>query len=153
MIVGTDMYTIKTLLDMAAEAEKEYLRLRKKFPPGTYNKDRNDKYAEMQNAITCASWMDRNGIIEAENVGPFNSTLVSMLKKKDRVKIKKGSIVYSTHPNIPREGIVTNKIQTVTIHSIEKGYMYPDVKNGSIHWVGENGYWKWTDINNILGVK
>lgn len=149
------MFTVKILLDMATEAEKSYLKLREKFPPGTYNKDRNDKYTEMHNALTCAAWMEKEGISEIENVGPFSSVLVKLLKKKDRVKIKKGSIVHSTHPSIPREGIVTNRIQTITIFSIDKGYVNEsdkgdEVKNGSVHWVGAGGYWKWCSVNDIL---
>jgi len=139
------------LLDMAADAEKEYLRLREEYPPGTYNRDRNDKYTEMQNALVCAQWMEREGITEIENVGPFTSTFVKMLKKSIRVQIKRGSVVYSTHPKYPREGIITTRILTVTIHSFDRGYANnPDVKNGAIHWIGAGGYWKWCSVNDIL---
>jgi hypothetical protein len=144
------MYTIDKLMNIALEAEKEYLELRKNFPPGTYNKQRNDAFQLNHDALICAAWMEKEGIIEIENIGPFTSTLSKMLDKNDRVKIKKGSIVHSTHPSIPREGIVTSKVQTVTIRSIDKGYIQDEtVKNGTVHWAGTGGYWKWCSINDV----
>lgn len=140
------MFNIESLMNIAAEAEKRYLELSKDFPPGTYNKERNDKYQEREDALTCAMGMEQlmeHGINEIANIGPFHSFEVS---NEECVQIRRGSVVHSA-----KGDSTLVRIQKVVVHSVDSGHVCNGkIINGKIHWAGTKGYWKWTDINNVV---
>lgn len=141
------MYTVEKLLEISTKAEREYKELLNSFPPGTYNKDRNDARDLMFKAEICAKYMKDNGIEEIANVGPFESTIV---KKGQRVRIKPGSYVRSTHPS-KLNGTIS-RARIITVYSVNNGFcsiFSGEITNGSITWVGSGGYFFSTDINNV----
>ncbi len=62
------------------------------------------------------------------------------LKKDDHIVLKRGSIVYSTHPSKSKR-ILTKK-QTVKFH-----HTYSDKKD--VVWSGSACYWNWTAKENV----
>jgi hypothetical protein len=142
------MYSKDSLLEMAAAADKEYLELLELYPPGICHYGRNNARRVMEEALACACWMEKNGLNEVANVGPFVSSTYSKMQK---VRLKKGSVIFGTHPSIGKDGIVTTRAQTVILFSGNKGYVGYDgeIAQGKVEWVGTGGYWKWTDINNV----
>ncbi len=147
------MYTPATLLEIAAQAEARYKTLLLDHPPGSVHDGRNLAREEMEAALACAAWLEQQGIREIANVGPFVTT---RCRRGDRVRVRRGARVYSTHPQTPREGVETQRSQVVTIHAVYQGYVntladprQPEVVQGKVHWAGAGGYWRWTDINNV----
>lgn len=144
------MYTAQKLRDMADEAEKEYNGVE-----GGGEIGRN-MYNMMHSARICADHMDRNNIAEIFSIGPFTTELIV---KGDMVRIKKGAVVRSTHPQFPREGKVATKSHTVKVHRVDNGWTEgrqnhsPRITNSEVHWAGTAGYWKWVDINDVEKVK
>lgn len=95
----------------------------------------------------CFIYMESRGLEGRFNVGPFTAFEI---KPKQKVTIKKGSVVNSTHPSYPIAGKVLKKDQVVTVHDVDKGYVYESkVTNGAVHWVGAGSYYMWTDIDNV----
>lgn len=146
-------FTPQYLLEKALEAETRYLALLAQFPPGTIHDERNEARRQMRDAQTCAAWMEKQGLVECANVGPFMTTQVS---KGQRVRVRKGARVFGTAPRMPREGHTIERARYVTVHSCDSGYLdsrddsgNPDVVQGKITWADTSGYWTWTDINNV----
>lgn len=149
-------YTKESLMEIALENQVIYENLSIEFPAGTIHDGRNRARRTMEEALFCAEWMEKEGIEELANVGPFMTTQVS---KGQKVKIKKGAVVFSTLPSVPRSGIRTIRDQWVTVHyssegHIDHGHLRRDckttVEQGRVTWAGTGGYWRWTDINNIM---
>lgn len=149
------MYTIESLLDLAAKCEKIYKNhleiddeIRKVIEDCEYT--RYDTHRIAEEAMICADYMDRFRIDSLEFVGPFNNGKIEEFKRGEAVTVKRGSIVYSTHPKVAHEGKISSQKQTIRVHSTSKGYVYDgNVDNGRVTWTGNGGYWFWTDINNI----
>lgn len=148
-------FTPASLLALAGEKEELYRQLLALHPPGTINDDRNAARDLSEIALECAQWMEGRGIAVLAHVGPFHSFVP---KRGDRVRIKKGSIVFSTAPGIDRQGVVTQRAQLVTVHDADRGYFSSDgyrgsdgdrLRQGQVRWAGAGGYWRWTDLNNV----
>lgn len=151
------LFTPESLLQIAAEAEVEYRALLKLHPPGTSNKERNDAYDRREKALLCADWMEKNGFKELSNVGPFMNT---QLKKGDEIKVRKGAVIFSTHPSAGQKGTEAKRDQIIRVHSFDPGFVdtMPGAQNGNVRqgrvtWPGTGGYWRWTDINNTAPIK
>lgn len=146
-------YTPATLLEMAAKAQARYEELRVQFPPGTINRERNEARELSETALACASWMESHGHTELANVGPF---MTVKPRPGSRVRIRKGSRIFSTHPSIGPEGTVSTRDQAVLVRSVNAGYVdrryqrsSEEIVQGTVRWAGAGGYWRWTDINNV----
>lgn len=157
------MFTKESLRAQADEAEKRYKALLALHPPGTVHDGRNQAYDEMERARLCADWLEVHGIDNVADVGPFMTT---ELKRGDRVRIRKGARVFGTGSGIPREGEVIARARVVEVRDFYRGYINrnvgekwrdgreaPHIVQGRIHWSGTNGYWRWTDIENVELVK
>lgn len=147
------MYTKERLLEMALEADAKYEELFKQFPVGTVNKERNDAYQLSEDAMICAAWMEKHGIQEMKNIGPFHDFIPA---PGSQVRVKEGTTVYSTHPSYTREG-KKSKGYVVKVHDVYKGYIdhhhSGEVTNATVHWVGGSGYWKWCSLNDVEPVE
>jgi hypothetical protein len=144
-----------SLLTLAAEQEERHRQLLEQFPPGTINDDRNAARELSEIALECARWMEMRGIAEMAHVGPFHTFLP---KRGDRIRIKKGAIVFSTAPGVGREGVAVTRAQVVTVRDADRGYVSSDgfrgsgddrFRQGQVRWAGVGGYWRWTDLNNV----
>lgn len=140
------------LLAIAIDAEATYQRLLKIHPPGTFDKARNDAHWLQEQALICATWLEAHGMTELANIGSFMTT---KLAKGQRVRIRKGSFVSTTHPQY-RGGLTTARDRYVTVFDVHAGYVDPSprsntdqVQNPTIHWVGASSYWFWSDLNNV----
>jgi len=145
------MYTSQSLLEIAADAEAVFKSLPKEAP----SRDFYELHRRMEDALVCASWMEKAGIAELANAGPFMSKTYS---RGRTVLIRKGSRIFGTGSKIPRDGLVSKRGQIVTLHDFNKGYIdrrdaTPRVKNGEVQWAGSGGYWRWTDMNNVIAVE
>lgn len=153
------MFTPESLLQIATGAETRYKGLLVEFPPGTSNDERNDARRRMEQALVCAEWMQTGGHTELTHVGPFGAI---DLKQGDRIRIRKGAVVFSTAPNIGREGVTLPRAQVVTVRSVDQGYVDTDhhyhrsrdkdaspVRQARVRWSGAGSYWRWTDITNV----
>lgn len=69
--------------------------------------------------------------------------------------LKKGAVVLSTHPRVPRDGKVSGQRRKVKVHSIMPGHI--DLsdwnneynRNTCVQWVGTGSYWFWADLNDF----
>lgn len=150
-------YTPERLFNIAAESEAKYKELIVMYPPGTYNKERNDAHELMEMALSCAEYMEKNKIEEAIGIGPFCDI---SFKKGEKVRIKKGAIIHTTAPcilgNGPKIQLENKRNYVCTVFDFNKGWAgchYKsqefEVRSPQIHWVGSSGYWKWTDISGV----
>jgi hypothetical protein len=148
------MFTRDNLLQTAAEAEIEYQRLLVLYPPGTFHDGRNKAYELMNKALACAAWMEKQGINEIANVGPFMSIKA---ERGVKVRIKKGAEIRSTDPKYKGGKIAVKPFQ-VTVFDVFDGYLdtmsrgtprEPEIVQAKVEWVGTHGYWHWTDANNV----
>lgn len=139
------------LLEIASEADARYQSLRVQYPPGTVHDGRNAAYREREAALACAAWMEASGIDSLACVGPFGPQDIPC---GSEVVIAQGAVVYSTKPGVPREGLKSARAQRVKVHSCFRGGVLAHedmrVKQGEVHWAGASGYWRWTDINNVV---
>ena len=147
------MFTPESLFAMAVKDQDRYDELLKEFPPGTVNRERNDAQERSTHALLCAQWMEKQGLAELANVGPFMTT---SLVKRQRVRIRKGSRVFGTFAG-GKEGIVLARAQMITVHDLYRGYVFvdqhrqidPKIVQAEVLWAGSGGYWRRTDINNV----
>lgn len=86
------------------------------------------------------------------------------VKKGDRVTIRKGTVIRTTHPQ-RSPSYIAGRTYKVTIHHMMEGssdtkhewdeaaQKYREVRiprdNPSVNWPGEGGYWCWVDLNEI----
>jgi len=116
------MYTVDSLLQIAAGAETGL---------GSFN--------ESENALICALWMEKNGIEQLPAVGPFGG---SPFRAGQRVTIKKGTFIQTTHPKGNRHA---GRDYTVTLQRVSQGYVHkidnPSVYQPQVIWVGAGGYY------------
>jgi hypothetical protein len=145
------MFTAQSLLADALNHEVVYRTLLEQFPSGTYNEERNLARRKMDDAFHCAFWIEKQGHVEIPNVGPF---MTIKPVKGQLVRLKRGSVIFGTGSGIPEGGKTTIRAQTIKVHYIDEGYVdridrEPKLCQGKIHWVGPNGYWRWSDINNF----
>lgn len=145
------MYTSATLLEIAAAAEAEYERLSKLFPAGTIHDGRNEARRRMEQALSCAHWMEKMGHKALAYVGPFGTL---PFKRKSRVRIRKGALVHSLHPQ--SKGTAPSKAsQVVTVHFVDAGFVnFVDTRDGEVRqpritWAGAGGYWRSVDANEV----
>lgn len=142
------MITPESLLQIAAESELLYKDLSIQFPPGTYSRERNGARDRMDRALLCADWMIRKGHESLRFVGPFGNIPV---KNGERVRVKAGSLVFSTNPQVDQTGVELKRSQIVTIHGdVSPGYVNENrLVQPRVTWAGSGGYWRWTDLNNV----
>tara|TARA_B100001105_G_scaffold77022_1_gene60906 strand:- start:2555 stop:3004 length:450 start_codon:yes stop_codon:yes gene_type:complete len=145
------MFTPESLLALAAESEASYLELLAQHPPGTIHDGRNEARRSMEHATACALWMERNGHKELAYVGPFGSMPFS---RDARVRVRKGAVVHGI--KVPNGGAPAKTSRVVTVHSVDKGYVWHDGPEGrdavhqpKVHWAGAGGYWRWVDANDV----
>lgn len=146
-------FTPVSLLIFALEQRKLYEALSLEFPAGTVHTGRNDARRLESVALRCAEWLEAAGLAEARFVGPFGA---ETFQTGERVILRKGSRVFGSGPQIPREGLVLTRAQRVSLHRYDPGYCaeYPqgesfDFRQAQVHWAGAGGYWRWTDANNV----
>lgn len=144
-------FTPAAFREEAQRNEKLYQELLLQHPPGTTNAERNRAHDIAEAASICADWMEAQEIESAMHVGPFHGT---MPKKGERVRIKRGSLVRSTHPSFTSDGKVSEREQVVVVHQVYAGYFDHGhrpayIHQGEVHWAGTNGYWRWTNLSNV----
>jgi len=145
------MITLEYLQQLALSEMARYEELSKAFPPGTINDMRNDALRNAETAELCAQHMVNLGVTELAHVGPYHSFEV---QRDQIVRIKKGALVFSTHPSFDSNGKVTARHQQVKVHAFDRGYVTtygpkPNVVPPFVRWAGTGGYWRWTDLNNV----
>lgn len=145
------MITLEYLQQLARSEMARYEELRKTFPPGTINDMRNEALRNAEAAELCAQHMIKLGVTELAHVGPFHSFEV---QRDQIVRIKKGALVFSTHPSFDSNGKVTTRPQQVKVRAFDRGHVTiygprPNVVPPSVKWAGSGGYWRWTDLNNV----
>ena len=145
------MLSPESLLELATSSEAEYRELQKLHPPGTVHDRRNEARRSMEEAMACAAWMEKNGHKELAYVGPFGSLPFS---RGVRVRVRKGAVVHGI--KVPKGGVPAKTSHIVTVHSVDKGYVWHDGPDGRdavhqprIHWAGTGGYWRWVDANDV----
>lgn len=141
--------TPEKLREVASRERAKYAELIIAFPPGTYNEARNRSYDLADIAEKSANLMAEKGINSTNHFGPFN---VFSPKRKEKVVVKAGSEIFSTHPTVKQRN--SSRRQTVTIHSLDNGFVRNedgvfDVRMSRVHWAGTGGYWCWTDLSNV----
>lgn len=96
--------------------------------------------------------MDR-GIATAKHAGPFSTEIFD---DGQTVRIKAGSIRFSTHPQVGRDGENVPRDFSVRIWHAYSGHIADhrdhEIVNPTIHWVGRGGYYFWTDAANVEAV-
>ncbi|MNR87627.1 hypothetical protein D3C71_1309430 [compost metagenome] len=148
------MITPAGLLELATNYESIYkARVAAGFGVGTYDKERNDARRNMELAEFCAAEMERAGITNAKAFGPFQEF---KLVRGDKVRLKAGAKVRSTHPKYRGVGYINPKTRTVEIFDTHEGYANPNahhrdpsLRHPEIVWVGTGGYWFYADFNDI----
>lgn len=132
------MFTVDTLLDIAARAERAYFARTGSL---------SEAYHTMEKALVAAEWMEKNGIEASPYVGPFGEVT---LKRGDKVRIKAGSKITSTLKSLNR---TTTRPYTVTIHDVYSGFIHEHrghvVRNPTVVWAGSGGYWCETEVANV----
>lgn len=94
----------------------------------------------------------------------FHEATALPIKKGDRVTIRKGTVIRTTHPQ-RSPSYVAGRTYKVTVFAMMSGssdtkhewneatQKYDLVKiprdNPAVEWPGEGGYWCWVDINEI----
>lgn len=129
------MFTPTRLLEIAIAAEQAH-------------ENGDDVWKSRQTAreaLACASWMEDRGIETLNSVGPFVDRAP---QRGERVRIKEGAEIHSTSKRLCR---TNRRTYSVVVHDTHKGYIEPDgkIRQPTLHWVGTNGYWCWTDLQNV----
>lgn len=145
------MFTPESLLAIATEAQARYQVLRAEYPPGTYNRERNDAYDVAEKALACAAWLERSGRGSLAFVGPFGTP---PFMRGSRVRVRKGAIVHGVKATSGGEPAKTSHV--VMVDRVSKGYIWHDGPEGRgavhqpmVHWAGAGGYWRWVDANDV----
>ncbi len=140
------MFTPTSLLEMAAVRESTLK------DPDIASEVRRKLRNEMEDALTCAVWMEKNGLKELEHVGPFGPDIPegNVLWS---VRIKAGAKIWSTNPKYSRAkgGKTAGRAYQVTATRMHRGYVHGgEVHQGVVVWAGEGSYWYETDLNNVV---
>ena len=131
------MLTIIDLLNLAITVEETDARLSRE-------------------AMTAAEWMEQQGIEEIAQIGNLGGK--PDLKKGDRVRIKKGTVIRSMHPRHTRDNPkIAGRDYVVTLHDVYQGYLQSHwhdhdrkpFRNQEIVWPGEGGYWCHVDTSLV----
>lgn len=141
-------WTSDRLVELALAQEAEYHRLLKLHPPGTFHEGRNYAHERCEQALACAGWMQAQDIEKLRWVGPFG---IVNFRRGMPAMLARGARVFGTGSRIPREGKLLLRQTTVTVHSIDQGYVNTStgkVTQPRVNWAGTGGYWRWTDLNN-----
>lgn len=147
------MFTPDSLLELAIQ--QQAIVDANPQAPGTFN-DTNYQARKLRDkALAAGEWMQRKGHTELAYVGDFSTV---ELAKGQTVRLRKGAVVYSTNPQVPREGQLNKLNRKVRIHHVICGFtdycgMVADrdepIRNPTVNWAGTGSYWYWTDANNI----
>lgn len=145
------MFTPSKLLDIAV-AQQGIVDANPQTP-GTMNNINYQARKLRDKALTAGEWMEHNGHAELAHVGDFSSF---KLENGQTVRLRKGAVVYSTNPQVPREGQLNKLNRKIRIHhvicgftdGVVSGYGEP-VRNPTVNWAGTGSYWYWTDANNV----
>lgn len=142
-------FTPAMFREAARRNESLYNELLALNPAGEDHSDRNRAQDAAQAATICAEWMEAQGMESAMHVGPFHGV---MPKEGQRVRIKRGVLVRSTHPSFTEEGKLSGKEQIIVVDRVYPGRFDRRpafVHQGEVHWIGTNGYQRWTNLSNV----
>ena len=136
------MFTPATLLNIAIDAEFAY-------HSATNGDDRMEAFSLKERAMVCAEWLDAQPVKEMTHVGPFGEI---PFKKGQKVRVKKGAVIQSTHPQ--KRTYKAGTSHTVELHLVCAGYVHthhglPEMFDPMVEWAGTGGYWCWTHPNNV----
>lgn len=147
------MFTPSKLLDIAI-AQQAVVDANPQTP-GTSN-DVNYQARKLRDkALAAGEWMERNGHAALDHVGDFSTF---KLNNGQTVRLRKGAVIHSTNPQVPREGQINKLNRKIRIHHVICGFtdycgMVADrdepIRNPSVNWSGTGSYWYWTDANNV----
>jgi hypothetical protein len=144
------------LMDTAAHADQRYKALSVLYPPGTMHTERNLMRDLSEAAMEVAAWMESQQVKSLAFAGPFGPDLPL---KGERVRINKGSVVYSTNPKAEKGTVILQRDQTVQLRSADRGYINESARTdrgearvvgSTVRWSGASGYWRWTDASNVM---
>lgn len=110
----------------------------------------------IEGARSAIRWMEEGNLTEIEQLGPWGS---KNIKKGDQVKIKKGTVIFTTHPRFNRENPkIAGRDYVVEAHDVYEGYIasgwhshkrHEAVRNQQVVWAGTGGYWCWVDSKDV----
>jgi hypothetical protein len=131
-------FTPAKLLDIAVEAG-----------------DKNADYVWLKHAaLACGAWMEKNGHRELPFVGPFG-----VLPAIPKVRIKKGTRFWTTHPQAERDDRgpykVAGRTYEVDVNRVSEGSVTimgrdeGEVTQPSVTWAGAGGYWCEVSLNDV----
>lgn len=114
-------------------------------------------YDLSRKAEKALEWMLLHDIQEAVSVFGFYGSAINDLDLPGpggMFEVPRGVRVYSTHPKVTRKGALSKRRQRVCVHAVYSGY-YVDKewRSGGIRWVGEGGYWRWVEIDDLLRLR
>ena len=148
------MFTRDSLLELAVQQDE--IAQATNTPPGVMCSDENlNARRQRDKALAAASWMEQEGIAQMAHVGEF---LSFELQKDQRVRLRRGAHIYSTNPQVSREGKINTLNRQIRVFDVHSGFIATNgfsaihggpLRNAEVHWVGTGGYWYWTDINNV----
>jgi len=133
------MFTPDSLLQIAVDAEI-----------AAQTEDCDQRWSLMRRrdaALATAAWMERNGVTEAANIGPFGNIALP----SGKVRVRKGAPLRGTGNHVPE---TTGTSYVIKVVSVDEGYVFDDgrtitLRNQTVHWAGRGGYWRWTDVTNV----
>lgn len=148
--------TLDELLEIACKADQA-IRLHQGVRP--FPEDARNAYYDLENAMSAAKWLEDGGLTEVEQIGPFGRLDI---KRGDKVKIKAGSIIRTTHPKYDfyKNPKIARRSYTVNVHDVSEGWIangwwphrrtHPEThREQQITWAGEGGYWCWLYTKDI----
>lgn len=149
------MITQEWLLERAVEAEK--VMEAHKRPSGTIQSDEYMRARRtMDGALTAARWLEEMGLTQRHQVGPFGSLPIV---KGQRVRIKAGTVIRTTHPRYDRNNPkIAKRNYTVTVHDVYQGSLNTHwhrhqvewaARDQEIVWPGEGGYWCYVPTHEV----
>lgn len=152
-VEGNDPFTPERLYAIAARWDEVIEEIAEGKAPPSVTMSLAHFRAEQARGI--AAFMEREGIASRRNIGCFQ---LDFVKKGDVVRIKKGVILGSMHPQDRKNGHkkVNGVTRTVTVHRHDHGFTDNLHKNHKmvvvtprIVWPGAGGYWMYADLNDV----
>lgn len=149
------MITKDWLLEQAEAAET--VMEQERLPAGTLQTEVYRKARiRYDAAMNAARWLEEMNLTERAQVGPFGSKAVV---KGDRVRIKAGTIIRTTHPRYDRNNPkVAKRNYTITVYDVYSGSINSHwhrhqveqaARDQTIVWPGEGGYWCYVSTSDI----
>lgn len=149
------MITQDFLFSQMVEAEE--IMNRERRAPGQLISDAFSKARRLHDEAEAAiRWMQEANLTEIEQVGPWGS---KNIKRGDRVMIRKGAVIRTTHPRWNRDNPkVAGRDYAVEVHDVYEGYIQSNwhshrrdeaVRNQQVVWAGTGGYWCWVDSKDV----